>query len=1538
MASSSEETRYRLLLDKLAEELTPDEVDDLVFLLRFSIEGKRNRISIHGDPRKLLTELQKQNYIGAHNLTILSEVFRLIDRYDLIREIEERLGNSPAESCQISPFIRTLWKFGQRLSSDDLKKSKFRLEWDKEKEDIKKAWQLFEKAFERGHLEKDDFNKLKEFADTIGQSKTLESVMDPDSILSGFASSHLGVEDGPKKNIHVYRNTNDSHGDKTMHNELHLSVKKPKQMVSRQHFMDTGSSMTLAQKAEIAQLMPNSLQMTLAQRAELFKSAKPRQNQMTLAEKAAVTMGDGTGQMTLADKAKLAMNIHKMQQDQHVSSTRGGMYPSFGDVPDHMEQSHSKDLVYHYTEPYNGRDHTQSPYNLHYQQQFSFLSPDDLSISPLIAQPDIHTAQLALPSKIPENHTQPNTYTSLMKPSEDIQREEERSDSQKEPSEEIHLAERISSLNLSRSHQNIHNATNSKTIQNAEANTEQMSITSNEVTLTLEQPDQNETGEFSQSSNMGKSAHHENLRSDEVPIYSARNSHKSSYDGDKRDGQNVHVTRKEEVTLLKTVEKVKHEEDETKQGSEETKQGSEETKLGSEETKQGSEEIKQGSVESQERLPHQELQECVLEPSATLSTFEEHKVNIPRDPRCGRIIPMKVEEMKKYIGQEIGRGSFGIVYKAKMTEGDDRKFAIKTISVTNELFQKSYEKEIHNGRILHPFINPIIARAEDLSERVLYLMYPYMENGDLRHNIDLEKDGKKLCTKGYESNSQIWTRCIYQIVHAVDYLHKPVTSSFRGPIFHQDLTSRNIFLDGHFNVKIGDFGIAVEAKQNATSATRTRIQGTHGYHPPKMNLEKYNASYDIFSVGVVILEILSGDEAKLKGKPEYLYEKYGCEGGYEDLIDDLEERAKNIKSAEWIKTDRQNDLAKIALECVDQDEDRRKGVDLLQKLDEMKLNPKERYLLPSILDKCVSCYVNRPAKLPLKGKDCAGSNTNSPCRPFCLHCLMNNHINPLVCPQHGKTRPPFGDHVYGVFVAGNNVMGMEQFSYSEGQSKNTEAVAQTFIKDAEKVVQVLTAKYPFVLGASAEHLKIVKPNNPGYDVNMETSIREAFENMNSAIKKALKENDQNPENDRLPNSLFIFYFSGHCSEENGLFLGNTEETLKATIKGTQKATTKFIMEMLHEQLGVDHVLVILDCCHARSQHFDKYELNVDKVNKRKETSILQLSSCDTSEKSVVMLEGSLFTNFLCLGLQGMGSEELGGDTIICCAECEKRRKNRKDMNIELPCVKYHYNCVSDHGVTYTSLRDFVEGHFDLLRAGKTSNSGTMTPVSSAHREKKFFIAYYNPNKSHIPIHLKGSKADHMYCLSSHPETMDKLRKDIISYTLSGTGDMSCDVLTFYRSYGQESYRLIAIHVMYGRDKDEELTNLESIEKAWSCSHELVACVREDVKRLSHGPVKLNNINKSIVTSSQANYDSEILNINQDYIEIAGGSVSQADKLLRDIKQSASGLHENFLSLIQEVLKTTRSIQNESLILEKIKGNLLRFYLYDDFSVLDIQRV
>ncbi|KAL3857316.1 hypothetical protein ACJMK2_011995 [Sinanodonta woodiana] len=900
------------------------------------------------------------------------------------------------------------------------------------------------------------------------------------------------------------------------------------------------------------------------------------------------------------------------------------------------------------------------------------------------------------------------------------------------------------------------------------------------------------------------------------------------------------------------------------------------------------------------------------------ATTKIQKGIIQNNPRYCQIIILSVEKMRRYIGEKIGEGSFGIVHKATITDGEKCMFAIKKIPITEEVFQISYDKEIDNGRILHPFINPIIARAEsrpsNAEKGISYIMYPYMKNRDLRRNIDRVNRGRKLSSS--ESNSTIWIRCIYQIAQGMDFLHKPV-SSVRRAIFHRDLTSSNILLDENFNVRIGDFGIAVEAGWNTSHATISA--GTGGYCPPSLKHYKYNASSDTFTVGVVMLEILTGLKASLSEEPFNLYNKYNVKGGYNYLKDDLNMRAADNEAARWENNDRRDKLAKIALNTVRFDGRKRKEINLLKELEDMRLDARERYQKPTTLDRCVSCCVNPIVKLSTKGPDCVKNVGNNPCQYFCLHCITSHHFNPLVCPQHGSTRPPFGDYVYGVFVAGNNV-DAQHHSVIHGRGHDNEEVAKVYIRDVKKVVQVLKATHPLVLGANEQNLRVVTPEQPGAKENMEPNVKKAFKDLSDSIKQEIEEKSLDPKRRRLPNSLFIFYFSGHCSKDKGLQLGNTEETLNAS--------TPWMQEMLHTELGVEQIVIILDCCHADSQtfiHTHVLDTSSNSEYGRQKATIVQISSCTEEETSNGGLKGSYFTDLFCRGLLGLDSTK--DDKIKFCEECVPPRTNPSGIDSTLPCGKYHNQCLSDNGVTVYALKDFIRGHL------KRKNV-TMTPVQSAQREKEVFLAYYNPYKRHISIHIKDSSSSEGFSLCYDPGSMNQLRQDILIYIVESNSHSELSLL--YKYMGSDCSHLIAIHQRYGTDRNRELCNLDDIYKSRFCGRELEAQVRDNINGLSNGPVKLSKISKTTVKRPEAEFNEKYLKINQKCIEIAVKSITIAENQLKEKLQS-SNYTEDVKTLFKELLTIIRLLRtvHEGLLANK-QDNVFMFHLYNEFSVLRIQ--
>jgi serine/threonine-protein kinase len=195
--------------------------------------------------------------------------------------------------------------------------------------------------------------------------------------------------------------------------------------------------------------------------------------------------------------------------------------------------------------------------------------------------------------------------------------------------------------------------------------------------------------------------------------------------------------------------------------------------------------------------------------------------------------------------QELGQGAMGVVYKAKDPK-INRLVAIKTIRFSDE-FEDEKLKEVKDrflreaeiaGMLSHPAIVAIYDVGEDYD--LTYLAMELLEGEDLQGHC---RQGSLLPLKKVLS-------VIASTAAALDYAHSQ-------GVIHRDVKPGNIMLLSNGGVKVTDFGIA---KAMSDSKTKSGIiLGTPNYmSPEQINGQEIDGRSDIFSLGVVFYELLTG--------------------------------------------------------------------------------------------------------------------------------------------------------------------------------------------------------------------------------------------------------------------------------------------------------------------------------------------------------------------------------------------------------------------------------------------------------------------------------------------------------------------------------------------------------------------------------------------------------------------------------------------------------------------------------------------------------
>ncbi|XP_022007518.1 receptor-like kinase TMK3 [Helianthus annuus] len=213
---------------------------------------------------------------------------------------------------------------------------------------------------------------------------------------------------------------------------------------------------------------------------------------------------------------------------------------------------------------------------------------------------------------------------------------------------------------------------------------------------------------------------------------------------------------------------------------------------------------------------------------------------------------------------KLGHGGFGVVYKGQLDDGT--KIAVKRMesgAISNKALDE-FESEISVlTKVRHRHLVSLLGYSTEGLERIL--VYEYMPQGALSRHLFHWKN-LKLEPLSWKMRLNI----ALDVARGMEYLHTLAHQSF----IHRDLKSlpppksSNILLGDDFRAKVSDFGL-VKLVPDGGKSIMTRVAGTFGYIAPEYAVTgKLTTKVDVFSYGVILMELLTGLMVLDNDRPE----------------------------------------------------------------------------------------------------------------------------------------------------------------------------------------------------------------------------------------------------------------------------------------------------------------------------------------------------------------------------------------------------------------------------------------------------------------------------------------------------------------------------------------------------------------------------------------------------------------------------------------------------------------------------------------------
>uniref|UniRef100_A0A803LKV9 non-specific serine/threonine protein kinase n=1 Tax=Chenopodium quinoa TaxID=63459 RepID=A0A803LKV9_CHEQI len=229
--------------------------------------------------------------------------------------------------------------------------------------------------------------------------------------------------------------------------------------------------------------------------------------------------------------------------------------------------------------------------------------------------------------------------------------------------------------------------------------------------------------------------------------------------------------------------------------------------------------------------------------------------------------------------KRLGKGSPTKVYKGKLPN-NEQEIAVKQLTINGRHSELEFNNEVWLlADLQHRNLVKLLGFCIEKDSR--FLIYEYLPNESLDWFLC---DSVKRAHLNWETRYKI----ILGIARGLLYLHEDSQVT----VIHRDLKPSNILLDLAMNPKISNFSKASVVHADQTRGDSTTVLGTYGYMPPEyVKLGHFSVKSDVFSFGVLLLEIISGklisefsDGGRGESLPSFAWRKW-VEGKAVEAVD-----------------------------------------------------------------------------------------------------------------------------------------------------------------------------------------------------------------------------------------------------------------------------------------------------------------------------------------------------------------------------------------------------------------------------------------------------------------------------------------------------------------------------------------------------------------------------------------------------------------------------------------------------------------------------